>query len=318
MNDSKFASMNIKSKSLFAIVIFSALLIMAGCKASNKAISFYVFSDTHLLNTQNRYDVIDSMITEANSLYLKDFPDTLSYLKKQKSKGILICGDLTDSAMPDQWGKFIQLFGLHGENHLKMPVYENYGNHDGDTSGVVRTAIRERNKVRKNLTNLSENGMHYSWDWGNYHFVSLGSYPSDKWDSTCSWCHYFKSSFREPQESLSFLRNDLKKYTNKNKKVIMYFHYGWDSFSKLWWTEDEQQKFYDVIKDYNVAAIFTGHNHGTGYLKWNGIDVYSAGSPQSAQKTGSFLFVQAGKDSLYVIERRLNKWGTQSFRKALQ
>ena len=97
----------------------------------------------------------------------------------------------------------------------------------------------------------------------------------------------------------------------------MYFHYGWDSFSTLWWTEAEQENFYDVIKGYNVAAIFTGHNHATGYLKWKGIDVYSAGSPQSGLKTGSFLFVQAGKDSLHVMERRYNKWGTQSYSKPI-
>jgi cytolysin (calcineurin-like family phosphatase) len=197
-----------------------------------------------------------------------------------------------------------------------MPVYENYGNHDGDTSGVVRSGIRERNKNRKNLKNISDNGLHYSWDWGKYHFVSLGSYPSDKWDSTCGWCHYFKNSFREPQKSLSFLKEDLQQYGYK-KKIIIYFHYGWDSFSKLWWTEDEQEKFYDVIKDYNIAAIFTGHNHATGYLKWKGIDVYSAGSPQSGKKTGSFLLVNASNDSLHVIERRLNKWGNQSYKKSV-
>jgi hypothetical protein len=292
-------------------------IFFSGCKAVNRSTVFYVFSDTHCIDSLNRYEVLDSMIGEANNLYFKSLPDTLSYLKKQKPKGLLICGDLTDNAKPGQWAQFEKLFGLHGENTLKMPVFDNYGNHDGDTSGIVRTAIRERNKKRKNLTSISDNGMHYSWNWGSYHFISLGSYPSDKWDSACGWCHYFKSSFREPQNSLSFLRDDLKKHVKKNTKVIMYFHYGWDSFSQLWWTKQEQQDFYNVIKDYNIAAIFTGHNHATGYLKWNGIDVYSAGSPQSGARTGSFLYVSAGKDSLYVVERRMNRWGNQSHKKAV-
>ena len=297
------------------VVIF---LLIVGCKTTNKTFSFYVFSDVHCLDSLNRHDVLDSMITEANNLYLVNFPDSLKHLKKQRSKGILICGDLTDGGRPAEWEQFSELFGLHGENRLKIPVYENYGNHDGDTSGIVRTAIRERNKKRRNLANVSQNGLHYSWDWGNYHFVSLGSYPSDKWDAACEWCHYFKSSFREPQNSLSFLKEDLQNHTGKNTKVILYFHYGWDTFSMLWWTLDEQQKFYEVIKQYNLAAIFTGHNHATGYMKWRWIDVFSAGSPQSGNKTGSFQVVQATRDSLYVIERKYQRWGTQAISKAVQ
>jgi cytolysin (calcineurin-like family phosphatase) len=295
---------------------FVAFVCLYGCKGTGKAFSFYVFSDTHCLDSLDRYQVLDSMITEANTLHLKDFPDSLNYLRKLKPRGLLICGDLTDNAQPEQWTQFTSLFGLNGEQRLNMPVYENYGNHDGDTTGIVRTAIRERNKNRNKLTAISENGMHYSWDWGNYHFVSLGSYPSYQWDSTCKWCHYFKSSFREPQNSLGFLKADLKKHVKGQKKVIMYIHYGWDSFSQLWWTEEEQQKFYDVIKDYKVAAIFTGHNHATGYMKWRGIDVYSAGSPQSGRKTGSFQYVQATKDSMYVIERRFDRWGSQSLKRS--
>lgn len=307
--------MNKPSIFLTGITFLSALILLGGCSPSRKTFSFYVFSDMHLLGNENRYNVNDSMITEANQLYKQDFPDSLSYLKKQKARGVLVCGDLTDGATPEQLQQFIQLYGLHGENHLKIPVYENYGNHDGDTSGVVRNAIRERNKIRKNLTHISANGLHYSFDWGDYHFVSLGSYPADGWDSTCEWCHYFKRTFRDPQNSLAFLREDLAKYTTGKSKIILYYHYGWDDFSKLWWTLKEQESFYDVIKDYRIAAIFTGHNHETGYLKWKGIDVYSAGSPQHDLHTGSFLFVQATKDSLYVIERKLQHWGDHMYKK---
>lgn len=310
--------MNRKSIFSFYLGILSALLFLVGCKSTNKTFSFYVFSDTHLDGTPTRFDVNDSMITEANNLYEKDFPDSLRYLKKQKPKGVLVCGDLTDGAETPQWSQFIQLYGLHGENNLHFPVYENYGNHDGDSSGVVRQGIKERNTHRKKLTNVSANGLHYSFDWGNCHFVSLGSYPANGWDSTCGWCHYFKKRFREPQNSLTFLKEDLEKYAKSNRKVILYFHYGWDDFSKLWWTENEQDKFYNVIKNYNIAAIFAGHNHATGYLQWKGINVYSAGSPQHNQITGTFLFVQVAKDTLYVIERTLNEWGKYSWKKALE
>lgn len=319
MKSSAKSSLNIRT-SLFQTVILSLLfaVVVSGCRTTNKTFSFYVFSDTHLTGDQKRYLINDSMIREANRLYLQDFPDSLSYLKKQKPRGILICGDLTDGATAKQWADFTELYGLNGENHLKYPVYENYGNHDGDSVGVVRQGIKERNKIRKKITNVSANGLHYSFDWGNYHFVSLGSYPANGWDATCGWCHYFKKGFRDPQNSLAFLKEDLAKYTNSRSKVIMYFHYGWDDFSKLWWTEKEQDNFYDVIRNYNIAAIFTGHDHATGYRTWRGINVYSAGSPQHDQQTGSFLMVQASKDSLYVIERVLDQWGNHASKQVVR
>lgn len=309
----------IRNRIVFTVLtLISIFVLLTGCGSSNKAFTFYVFSDTHLNGTQQRYLINDSMITEANQLYKQDFPDSLKYLKKQKPKGVLICGDLTDGATAEQWNQFQELYGLNGENHLKYPLYENHGNHDGDSAGVVRKGIEKRNLHRKKLTNISANGLHYSFDWGNYHFVSLGSYPADGWDSTCGWCHYFKKGFRDPQNSLTFLKEDLAKYTTSHTKVIMYFHYGWDDFSKLWWTQKEQDKFYNVIKKYHIAAIFAGHNHATGYLKWRGIDVYSAGSPQHDTETGSFLMVQATKDSMYVIEREWNHWGTHSYKNAVK
>lgn len=311
--------MKLISKIYSRMIILLGLCTFAiGCSQSRRPFTFYVFSDTHLLGNETRYLVNDSMIQEANQLYTKNFPDSFSYLKNHKPKGVLICGDLTDGAKPEQWSQFQELYGLQGENHLHFPVYENHGNHDGDSIGVVRKGIVERNKIRKKLINISDNGLHYSFDWGNYHFVSLGSYPANGWDSTCGWCHYFKNGFRDPQNSLAFLKEDLAKFTNSRTKVIMYFHYGWDDFSKLWWTEKEQDNFYNVIKNSHVAAIFAGHNHATGYINWRGIDVYSAGSPQHDLQTGTFLIVQATKDSMYVIERELNRWGTYAYKRPVK
>lgn len=302
-----------------SIVFLCSLLcaLCLGCMTSSKQLQFYVFSDTHCLDTLSRYHILDSMITDVNTVHQEDLPLGYDHLVRISPKGLLISGDLTDDGRPAQWSQFQELFGLNGNAKLKMPVYENYGNHDGDTNGIVRTGIKARNLVRKKVTTISSNGMHYSWDWNQYHFVSLGSYPSEKWDDTCQWCHYFKKSFREPQNSLGFLKEDLSKNA-AGKKVILYFHYGWDSFSKLWWTEAEQENFYQVIKDHQIVAIFTGHNHATGHLQWKGYDVYSAGSPQAGEKTGSYLVVRATQDSLYVLERKYQRWGEHRYAKKVQ
>lgn len=91
--------LNKRTSLVYSIVLCLLFaLIVSGCKTSNKAFTFYVFSDTHLTGDQKRFLINDSMITEANNLYLDDFTDSVSYLKKQKPKGVLICGDLTDGA----------------------------------------------------------------------------------------------------------------------------------------------------------------------------------------------------------------------------
>ena len=61
-----------------------------------------------------------------------------------------------------------------------------------------------------------------------------------------------------------------KEHVKKKTKVILYFHYGWDDFSQLWWTRQEQQNFYKASKDYNIAAIFTGHKcYGLYKMEWD-------------------------------------------------
>ncbi len=298
-------------------IIFLALLWILVCcsSACNRPVSFYVFSDTHCMDSLRRYAILEEMVQEANQLAEAPSPDTL-WVKPRHPRGLLVCGDLTDAGRPDQWQHFQDIFGLQGEKKLRMPVYETFGNHDGDTGGVVRMGIRERNRERKEIW-VSPNGLFYSWNWSGFHFVALGSYPGNGWDSTCGWCHYFKRSFRDPQNSLDFLKEDLRTHAG-NKQVILYFHYGWDDFSKLWWTEKEQEALYEVIKDHRIAAIFTGHNHETGYRQWKGIDVYSAGSPQTDHGTGSFLVVTANRKTLAVQERRQGKWGSLRHRKELR
>ena len=47
----------------------------------------------------------------------------------------------------------------------------------------VQSKIEERNVLRKKagrIGTVSENGLHYSWDWDQVHFVQANLYPADK------------------------------------------------------------------------------------------------------------------------------------------
>jgi len=61
-------------------------------------------------------------------------------------------------------GKF---YKLKGDGSFPFLVYEGFRNHDGPTTSnpksLVRREIKERNRKRKNILNISKNGLHYSW-----------------------------------------------------------------------------------------------------------------------------------------------------------
>ncbi|MBE0673514.1 MAG: metallophosphoesterase, partial [Bacteroidales bacterium] len=277
--------MKITVESLIVLSIFAVLV--SGCR--ERSISFVVASDLHFDGTPEREMVFDTVISMINGS-----SEVISLNTGEKSPlpfGVFIPGDITESGKEEQWSQFTGKFGLNGEKELLFPVYETFGNHDGNADGVVRTDIKIRNSKRKGVTMISENGLHYAVKYKRSLFVVLGAYPGDEWDPNCEWCHYFKESFREPEGSLAFLRSVLSENRKKGYPVYLFFHYGWDGFSKLWWTAEEQAKFRDVLADSDIRAIFHGHDHAVESYKWMEYDVFSAGSPQQGTKTGNFLFV---------------------------
>jgi cytolysin (calcineurin-like family phosphatase) len=281
------------------ICIFTLSLgILLSCNNSVTE-TVIIMSDLHYDSTEISMIVLDSAIQRVNNMEVEEAGGRIN--------SVIVLGDITQDGTRQQWENYLISFGLNGDARLKYPVYELPGNHDGNIDGVVRNGIRERNRMRKNISAVSENGLHYSWDVGNYHFVALGIYPGLEWDPDCEWCGYFKESFRDPEMSLAFLKKDLQQnLKDKTQPIILLFHYGWDNFSLLWWTEEEQELFYSEIKDYNIAGIFHGHDHAIEHYKWKDIDVWSAGSPQSGSKTGRFLNVILNSDSLVVEEVKVN------------
>ena len=281
---------NIKANLKYFVLLCSIWLIVIVSSCRIKECVFLVTSDIHYDGTIEKTAILDSVIGLMNVVKKLKIPGESGRMKTPF--GVVIPGDLTESGLPAQWKQFTDSWGVNGEKKIKYQVFESFGNHDGNIDDVVRTGVTKRNKFRREIKAISENGLHYSWDRNGIHFIMLGSYPGNAWDSTCGWCHYFKQSFKDPQESLAFLEKDLKENVKgTHKPIVLFFHYGWDDFSKLWWTGGEQSAFYDIIKAENVVAIFHGHDHGVASYKWNGINIWSDGSPQNGNKTGNFLLV---------------------------
>lgn len=277
------------------------LLLSGRTSARPDGLFFLVVSDSHYgkSDRQKNLETIDRM----NSIEDYNLPGLFTG-RPGKPSGVIHCGDILDSPGDSAYTLFEEDYGLTGNAKLRYPVYETFGNHDGGIGQAVRQATIRRNPGRPGLARISENGLHYSWDWNGVHFVNLGAYPGNDWVDSCGWCHYFKDPFREPLFSRDFLRTDLLQCVGTSgRPVVLIQHYGWDDFSKLWWTKPDRDSLASVIGPYNVIGIFHGHSHAVEHRTWNGIPVWSAGSTVKEGQPGDILIVRYRKGKLTVWPR---------------
>jgi cytolysin (calcineurin-like family phosphatase) len=259
---------------------------------------FLVVSDSHYGKSDHQKNL--ETIARMNAIEGTDLPGWLTG-KVGKPLGVIHCGDILDGPSDSAWKLFELDYGINGNAKLKFPVYETFGNHDGGLEQVVRQAGIRRNPLRPALAGISDNGLNYSWDWNGVHFINLGSYPGNEWIDTCGWCHYFKDSFREPLFSRNFLKQDLQKNVGSSgRPVVLVQHYGWDDFSKLWWTIPDRDSLAAVIKPYNIIGLFHGHSHAVENRQWNGIQIWSAGSTVKGDDPGDILVVRCRKGKLTI------------------
>jgi len=191
--------------------------------------------------------------------------------------GMLVVGDLIDSAdktggyypamQKFEWERYKRDYGLTGKDGgLPFPVYELHGNHDGPQGDTfVVEGIIERNLSRPQVQHRSPNGLHYSWDWGPLHLISLGIFVGEGETRRPNF-HY------APRSSLEFLRSDLATHVGVSKRpVLLAFHLHPNAPSFDWPPED-LANFWATIEPYNVVAIFHGHTHGSppSRMQWNG------------------------------------------------
>lgn len=305
-----FTTVSFRFKKTGYSLLFSFLFVLNGCIEEDSGLTFIVAGDLH-------YGLSDSLLSynaqtiESMNNLPGAFPTDSHMVNLQDPAGVILAGDLTESGRQSQWKLFVQDYGIHGERRIKYSVFEGFGNHDGPVDGPVRLGVKERNVERNGLSGLSENHLHYSWQWQDVHFVQLNSYPSYKWNPGCEWCHYFEESFREPEESLQFLEMDLEENIGKsNKEVILIFHYGFDEWGNKWWTEEEQEAFHEIIEPYNILAIFHGHTHAVQFYDWKDTPVFSVGSTQKDEHPGEYLVAHIGSETMVVYERKVaSGWG---------
>jgi hypothetical protein len=89
------------------------------------------------------------------------------------------------------------------------------------------------------ITRYDSKSLAYSWEEKNYHFVHLHYYPS------------YENARLHISSSLVWLERDLQLASEKNLTSVLFVH-AVEGFPSI---------MSDILKDKNVVAIFTGHQH---------------------------------------------------------
>jgi hypothetical protein len=276
-------------------------------------VTFFAGSDGHYgvggsdeLNRQ----VIDMM----NSLAGTPVPDEIGGGVVRTPRGVVLSGDLLDNGShpetaPKAWERFCADFGLEGDGRLVFPVYEGFGNHDGGPGrSVVREGIRERNRRRPGLAMVSENGLHYSWDWDHVHLVQLNLFGGDGPADVAN----VSPKGHDPEGALAFLKQDLaQKVGTSGRPVVIFQHFGWppDGMSG-WWSPEAKERFFEAVKPYRVACMVHGHSHAATVYRWKGIQVIADGSTARPERApGDFFVIRITATELIAAHRTPHGWG---------
>jgi len=282
-------------------------------------LTFFIASDLHYGGTVNSRKINKMMVRAMNALPGQPFPQEFGVKGRVHTpRGVVILGDIVDdgaaSDVVKTWQEYAEDYGLRGDKLLAFPVYEGFGEHDGPSTGLVRTNLKNRNRLRSGLRSISADALHYSWDWGKVHFVQLNIYPGTLGEEYLNiWRRRFAGDARYPKHSLEFLVEDLRRNVGSSSRpVVIFQHYGFDSWGETWWTQKERNAFLQAIEPYNVVAVFWGHSHVAQGFSWGGIKTWCSGTTNNDPEPGVFLVVKikTGRRNgqMIVATRGIDGW----------
>jgi cytolysin (calcineurin-like family phosphatase) len=241
--------------------------------------------------------------------------------------GLVVGGDITDDGggqitEPSEGTQLLQFSQRYqqgvGQDRVHMPVYVGLGTHDLDQNGSpphvdwYRRELRDYVEVNHRpgvffkppvpATEYDVDTDCYSWDWGGLHLVQTHRFAGDTGHGAVS--------------SLPWLKQDLATYAADGRPVILFQHYGWDTFSverwdpakrtydddgsgaPHWWSEADRQALLAALKGYNVIAIFHGHQHEVPMIyNSDGLDLFK---PKAAYM-GGFALARVTGEAMDVV-----------------
>ena len=92
--------------------------------------------------------------------------------------------------------------------------------------------------------------------------------------------------------------------------MITFQHFAWLGGMSDWWHPEAKERFYEVIKSYNIACLINGHSHGADFVPWHDLlTVHDGSTARGESDTGDFLVVRVTDKEVLIIQRKLGGWG---------
>lgn len=310
-------------------------------------LAFFVIGDTHYLANreapaqlnERSATLCQRLVETLNRLPGSPIPDAAGGGRVATPRGVIHAGDIIDTGdkqgplaadmQRTEWAAFTQDYGLAGgDGRLRYPVREVYGNHDAPQGkGWVLEQLIERNRRRPGLCQVSANGVHYSWDWGDLHFVNVGLIVGAAKDVT-------RQRRYAALDSLEFLTADLRQQVGDSGRPVVITHHvdiarytgacdlQVDTSSKEW-DPCDVQAYHRVLQPYQVAGIFYGHTHARNIFRWDGQSAKAVtgrrvfntdNASHFASDAQAFLYVEWTRGQLTVREYQTKDgWETGFF-----
>ncbi len=208
--------------------------------------------------------------------------------------GVVFTGDITGT------GSLFPLFnGLltfrrfyqqgFGANAIDFPAYVGYGNHDlgqgGENAEEYRAGMWDYIDQRYSgdsapvpVTSYHTESRNYSWDWDGVHLIQTHKCATDQTNGQTS--------------ALAWLADDLATYAADGRPVVLFQHYGFDSFGMEdhWWTDQDRVDLLNTISGYNVVSIVHGHTHDADVYTYDGYQIIRVNNIKDSD--GSFAVVR--------------------------
>lgn len=223
--------------------------------------------------------------TRQNLNHIHSINEIRDCVGEHQFAGTVINGDLTAFGHSWQLRTYRSLY-YDAVTGIKGTVYPGLGNHDIENnvndcwrnqcaSGMVHHLLEEVEKINPVSFDLTSwdlgyfsrtyNGsLAYSWDVGKIHFVQLNNYPTYETHWQGFSFASFKTEMFRIQSSLPWLEKDLAAARDRGQHIILNYHnVGVGSPERF---SDGRvffgnRAFLEVLRRYEVSAIFAGHYH---------------------------------------------------------
>jgi len=183
---------------------------------------------------------------------------------------VLVSGDITDLNIGDNLQTAKRIL-----DSLDVPYYIIPGNHDTKWSGSAGANFR-----------ALWGDDRFVFDAGGYRFIGFHQGPILRMDDG-----------HIPREDLDWLKQTLQE-TGTEKPVILVMHYALTSSIDNW------HECVEIIKDYNIRAVFHGHGHRSRHKMYQGIHgVMGRSTLRAGAERGGYNIFDLRSDSLFAAER---------------